>query len=266
MRPSPPRHQGAPPPAVAARALVLAYGRAIALAASDVTVPRGAVTNLIGPNGSGKSTLLHALVGLIAPRSGTLEVLGEPPGRGYRRVAYVFQATRVNDAIPVTVKEVVTMGRYALSGAFGRLGGRDREAVESAMERLGIADLRHRHLRDLSGGQRQRVFVAQGLAQEAELLLLDEPLTGLDLVSHERIDAVVEAERRRGNTVVLTTHDVDEARRGDHVVLLAGRVVAEGPPEEVLTGARLAEAYGGHLIHFEEVPAVLDDAHHGTPG
>ena len=250
--------------AVVGRDVVVAYGRTVVIAASDVTIPRARLTSVIGPNGAGKSTLLHAIAGLVELRSGSLAVLGARPEAARARVAYVFQTARVNDNLPVTVSEVVGMGRYASLGPFGRFRTADRAAVDRAMESMGILDLRRHHLRELSGGQRQRVFVAQGLAQDADVLLLDEPLTGLDIPSHERIDTVLEAEVARGVTVVVTTHDLDEARRADHVVVLAGRVVASGTPEVALDDAVLAEAYGGHLLHFDEGPGVvLDDAAHG---
>ncbi len=134
------------------------------------------------------------------------------------------------------------------------------------MERLEIADLAGRHLHELSGGQRQRVFVAQGLAQQAELLLLDEPITGLDLVSIERIRAAIAEEIERGTTVVMTTHDVAEANRADHVILMSGRVHAEGPPAQALHPDRLSEAYGIAIVHLEDGSLVLDDAHHRPVG
>lgn len=255
-----------PGPAVEARGLELAYDGQVVLSPSDFEIPSGRLTALIGPNGAGKSTLLHAIAGILQPRRGRLQVLGTDAGSARRRVAYVFQAAKVNDALPVTVGEVVAMGRYSCRGAFGRFGPSDRRAVTDVLERLRIADLRHRHLRELSGGQRQRVFVAQGLAQEAELLLLDEPVTGLDIPTHERIDEAIEAEVARGTTVVVTTHDLGESRRADHVLLLAGRVVAAGPPDAALADDKLSEAYGGHLLHFEEGRAILDDAAHGLDG
>jgi manganese transport system ATP-binding protein len=253
---------------LAARAagVVLAYGGHTAVDASDFTIPAGRLTAVIGPNGSGKSTILNALAGLLLPRSGTLEVLGRPAGKTRRRVAYVLQATKVNEVMPITVRETVAMGRYALLGPFGFLRGPHRRAYLEAMERLEIADLAGRHLHELSGGQRQRVFVAQGLAQQAELLLLDEPITGLDLVSMERIRTVIAAEIARGTTVVMTTHDVADANRADHVILMSGRVHAEGPPAQALHPDRLSEAYGIALVHLEDGSVVLDDAHHRPAG
>ena len=246
--------------AVAADDLVVGYGATIAIDRSTFTIPAGAVAAVIGPNGSGKSTLLNTVAGLVEPRSGTISV----PARdhGMHRIAYVLQTTKINDALPVTVEEVVTMGRYAGRGTVRRLDAEDRNAVKAAMERTGIADLASRHLSELSGGQRQRVFVAQGMAQDHDLLLLDEPLTGIDLTTAQAIDAAIHAEIERGCTVILTTHDLSEAQVADYVVLLAGRVIAAGPPEEVLTAEHLANAYGPSLLHITENRIFIDDAAH----
>jgi iron complex transport system ATP-binding protein len=248
------------PYAASAHDLVVSYGGHIALDTSSFTIPAGSVTAVIGPNGSGKSTLLNAIAGLLAPTSGKMDV----PARasGLRRISYVLQTTKVNDALPITVEEVVAMGRFR--GAFGRLTSEDREAIASAMERTDIADLARRHLQELSGGQRQRVFVSQGLAQNHDILLLDEPMTGIDLLTAKAIDDVIHNERDRGCTVIITTHDLSEAGVADHVLLLAGRVVAFGTPGQVLTSENLAGAYGSALLHAEEGRALIDDAAH-TP-
>jgi len=250
-------------PAVVARKLVLAYGEHVALAASDFEVPAGRATALIGPNGSGKSTILNAIAGLLIPSSGSLSVaIVEGRREG---IAYVLQSTKVNETMPVSVREIVAMGRYAALGPFRPFGERDRTLCRDALERLAIEDLAARHLDELSGGQRQRVFVAQGLAQDAPLLLLDEPVTGLDLPSRERILLEIAAERRKGVTVVFTTHDLSEAASADHVLLLAGRVVAEGPPDQVLVADRLSEAYGIRIV-TEGGRVMVDDAHHRPAG
>ena len=222
------------------------------------------MTALVGPNGSGKSTLLHAIAGLLEPDAGTIEVLGASPAEARQRVAYVLQSVAVTEHLPITVQEVVTMGRYATAGAFRRLTADDRALVDAAIERLELTDLAGRHLGELSGGQRQRTLVAQALAQDADLLLLDEPVTGLDLASADRIRDVVDGERAAGRSVIIATHDLTEAQEADHLVLLAGRVVAAGEPKRVLTHAALAEAYGGRLLRLDEGTVVLDDgAHHG---
>jgi ABC-type Mn2+/Zn2+ transport system ATPase subunit len=246
--------------AVQAEDLVLGYGSTVALSKSTFDISAGKVTAVIGPNGSGKSTLLNAVAGLIEPISGSIEVLA---GAGSsHRISYVLQTTKVNDALPISVQEVVTMGRYAGTGAYRWLNQDDRDAVAEAMERTGITDLASRHLNDLSGGQRQRVFVAQGLAQEHDLLLLDEPLTGIDFPTAQAIDFVIHDEIERGCTVVMTTHDLSEARVADNVVLLSGRVVAHGPPTDVLTTEYLKDAYGAALLHVEDGQIFLDDAAH----
>jgi manganese transport system ATP-binding protein len=238
---------------------VLAYGPRVVVDTSSFVVPEGAVTALIGPNGAGKSTVLNAVAGLLTPESGQLEV----PARERRGgVAYVFQATHANEHLPLTVRETVTMGRYATVGAFRRLRAHDRAAVDEAMEALGIAELAARPLRELSGGQRQRAFVAQGLAQQADVLLLDEPITGLDIMSRQHIIDVVALERAAGRAVLVSTHDLGDAAAADHLLLLAGRVVASGPPDDVLTEAHLAEAYGGHLLRVGEQTLILDDHPH----
>jgi manganese transport system ATP-binding protein len=245
--------------AAAAAELTLTRGRRSVVTSATFSIPMGAVTALIGPNGSGKSTILDAIAGLLAPHSGSLEVPARARSGG---IAYVLQSTRANEQLPISVREVVTMGRYAAAGLLARLRPRDRGVVDTALEALGIADLANRPLRELSGGERQRAFVAQGLAQQAEVLLLDEPITGLDLVSRQRILDVMDAERRAGHAIVLSTHDLGDAAAADHLLLLAGRVVASGPPETVLTEANLADAYGGHLLRVGEGTLILDDHPH----
>jgi iron complex transport system ATP-binding protein len=237
------------------------YGDIVALSASDFTIPAGSFTALIGPNGSGKSTLLSVVAGLRAPTAGTVEVLGRSAEAARQRVAFVPQSTMVNDLLPVTVREVVGMGRYASLGLLGRAKRDDRDAIEEALGTLFLEGLADRHVRELSGGQRQRVFVAQGLAQERDMLLLDEPHTGLDIQSEAVISTVIEQERVSGRTVVVTTHDLAEASRADHVVLLSGRVVAEGPPEQVLTAEPLSEAYRAKIVEVDGRLVFDDPAH-----
>ncbi|HEX9847256.1 MAG TPA: zinc ABC transporter ATP-binding protein AztA [Acidimicrobiia bacterium] len=243
--------------AVDAEGVILAYGASVAVAESTFRIPAGGVTAVIGPNGSGKSTLLNALAGLLEPVSGRIEI-----SVGADRLAYVLQATKVNEALPVTVREVVTMGRYATAGAYRRLRASDHAAVDQALERMAISDLASKHLHDLSGGQRQRVFVAQGLAQDHDMLLLDEPLTGIDLTTAHAIDEVIHEETDEGCTVIMTTHDLSEARFADYVVLISGRVIAAGIPDEALTEANLVTAYGPSLLHVEKGRVFLDDPAH----
>ncbi|MEZ5175198.1 MAG: metal ABC transporter ATP-binding protein [Acidimicrobiia bacterium] len=247
--------------AVVAERIVLAYGKHIAIDESSFTVPAGSVTAVIGPNGAGKSTILNGIAGLMRPVRGSLHLSGIGDDR--RRIAYVLQTTKVNEALPISVREVVTMGRYASVGWHGRLTAADRAAAAAAMDKMGITDIQTRHLRELSGGQRQRVFVAQGLAQDHDLLLLDEPLTGIDLPTARAIDAVIHDEVAAGGTVIMTTHDLSEAAVADHVLLISGRVVAEGRPDDALTVASLTEAYGTTLLHVgDEGGVFVDDPAH----
>lgn len=242
---------------IAGRGVSVVYPTAMALAPSDFEIPEGSVVSLIGPNGSGKSTLLNVIAGLIEPSTGSVVVNVDPS-----RISYVMQSTKVNENLPVTVREVVAMGRYASLGAYDRMTAVDRLAVDRALDRVGIADISARHIHDLSGGQRQRVLVAQGLAQDHDLLLLDEPMTGVDLTTAQAIDDVIHAETGEGCTVVITTHDLSEARLSDFVILLSGVVIDGGPPDRVLTTENLLAAYGPSFLHAEEGRLFLDDPAH----
>lgn len=223
-----------------AEGVSFSYGDRPALSNVTIQLRSGSVTALIGPNGSGKTTLLHVLAGLFAPASGVVE---RPD-----RVAYMPHQHGIGVWMPLTVREVIGMGRYRLRGLIGRLTAADRRRVREAAELLEVADLLRRQFGELSAGQRQRVLMAQTIMQDGDLLLLDEPITGLDLASQGRILEVVNAESARGAIVVLSTHHLDEARRCDHVVLLANRLVAQGPPGEVLTAEVLQSSYQGRIV------------------
>jgi ABC-type Mn2+/Zn2+ transport system ATPase subunit len=223
----------------------------IALRGVDLAFDAGTVVAIIGPNGSGKSTLLGTISGLVRPTKGKVELAPSTRSGG---VALVLQTTGANDAVPLTVLETIRMGCYGRRGALRWLTPDDRSAVRHAIERLRLADLVDRQLHELSGGQRQRVYVAQGLAQRAEVLLLDEPITGLDLLTQEAITGVIRDERSSGTTVVLTTHDVGTAKLADVAVLMATEVVSVGPPQDVLTPEHLTQAYGGHVPMLQRGP------------
>lgn len=247
--------------ALRTRDLTVTYGGHTALRTVDLDLPDAAVTAIIGPNGSGKSTLLSTLAGITPPTTGTVEVLGARPQDQRRRIAFVLQSTVANAAVPLTVRETVRMGAYGRRGVFGHLRAEDHAAVESAIARLDITDLVDRQLVELSGGQRQRAFVAQGLAQRADVLLLDEPITGLDLVTQRIIDEVVREEADAGRAVVLTTHDVGTAGSADHVVLLATSLVAAGRPAQALQPELLSQAYSGHAHRMLDGTLIIDEGH-----
>lgn len=249
-----------PAPVVRTQNLTLAHGERIALEDVSITIEPGTIVALIGPNGSGKSTLMNALAGLHRPVSGTIEMFGRPPGEV--PISYVFQATHVPAHLPLTVHEVVKMGRYRRSGLVGRIGPDGREAINTAIRRVDIRGLESRQLQELSGGQRQRVLVAQGLAGEADLLMLDEPMTGLDVVARERILQVIVEDSKAGRTVIFSTHDMSEAELADQVVLLAGRLVSCGEPVVALAEENLRVAYMSQLHSSGGAQTFIDDAHH----
>jgi ABC-type Mn2+/Zn2+ transport system ATPase subunit len=240
------------------------YGDRIALADVSIGIPAGSLLAVIGPNGAGKSTLLKVIAGLLEPYSGSVDVLGGPPGREAKRVAYVPQAEVVDWGFPVTVGDVVMMGRVPLVGVGRSPGAGDRAAVRDALETVGMGDAVERQIGRLSGGQRRRVFLARAIAAQPDLYLLDEPVTGVDATTQEDLMDVLEAEARAGRTVVATTHDLAcAAQRFHQAAFVNGRIVATGPANMVLDPDLLAATYGGHVI---VLPAgertVIDDAHH----
>lgn len=215
---------------VTMRGLTAGYRRRMVLHEVTAHVPGAAVTAVVGRNGSGKSTLLGVLAGVIRPAAGSVErASGRRPG-------IVVQRSAVSDALPITVRETVAMGRWAHRGPWRRLSKADWAVVDACLARLDLLDLAGRPLGELSGGQRQRALVAQGLAQEPDLLLLDEPATGLDLAAQRLIADVMTELAATGVTVVHATHHLEAAARADHCLLLeAGRLIAAGSPGDVLT-------------------------------
>jgi ABC-type Mn2+/Zn2+ transport system ATPase subunit len=241
------------------------YGRRTALSDVSLSVAPGSLLAVIGPNGAGKSTLLKLIAGLMKPTSGRVTVLGGPPGFAARSIAYLPQAEAVDWEFPVTVREVVMMGRYARLGFWHEPKGDDREWVAVALAKVGMADAGDRQIGALSGGQRRRVFLARAIAANPDLYLLDEPVTGVDVRTQEDLMDVLEAEARSGKTVIATTHDlICAAQRFHQAALINGRVVAQGSADLVLDRRLLSETYGGHVLLLPggEGGLVLDDAHH----
>jgi ABC-type Mn2+/Zn2+ transport system ATPase subunit len=239
------------------------YGDRLALERVNLAVEAGTLLAVVGPNGAGKSTLLKIIAGLLKPWSGRVEVLGHPAGMQARRVAYVPQAETVDWQFPVTVADVVMMGRYPALGPLRRPGPVDRRAVEAALDKVSMREHSGTQIGQLSGGQRRRVFLARALAAEPDLFLLDEPVTGVDVTTQEDLMDILEAEARRGKTVVATTHDLAcAAHRFQRVAAINRTVVAHGPSSLVLDPEVLARTYGGHVLIVGGQTAILDDAHH----
>lgn len=239
------------------------YGERVALEHVSVAVEPGTLLAVVGPNGAGKSTLLKLMAGLVQPWTGRIQVLGAPAGREARRVAYVPQAELVDWAFPVTVEDVVMMGRFPRLGFARRPGADDRRAVREALEQVQMEGHLRTQVGRLSGGQRRRVFLARALAAEPDLFLLDEPVTGIDATTQELLMDLLEAQASRGRTVVATTHDLACAAQRFHRVLAINRtIVADGPSHLVLDADVLAAAYGGHLLVLDGRTVLLDDAHH----
>jgi iron complex transport system ATP-binding protein len=242
------------PAAVTLKDVHVDYGPIHAVGDLTLEIPSGSSVAIIGPNGSGKSSLLKVIGDVIDPTSGTCDTAGAT-------TAIVLQSTDIDQSIPLTVRDVIAMARFPRLGLFRRPNAVDRAAIDSAMDRLEIADLAHRQIHQLSGGQRQRAFVAQGLAQDADILLLDEPLTGLDVRSRSIILSVLDDEHAAGRTVMTTTHNFDDARRCELVLLLATSFIAFGTPDEVFTEEHLRTAFGGKFVRIGDT-MVLDDPHH----
>ena len=251
-------------PAVAATDLAVGYDGHAVVEGIDLEVPRGAWLSVVGTNGCGKSTLLKTITGLVPPVGGRLSVLGEPPGAAARRTAYLAQSREGGFLLPLRTRDLVRTGRYSVRGLVGRLREEDHEACRRAMRAVGIEDLADRPLGRLSGGQEQRAHLAQALAREADLLVLDEPTSGLDAASRARYRAVVREECARGASVIAATHDVAEAAQADLVLLLAQRVVALGPPAEVLTAENLLATFGVVISELQGLMVMDRDHQHHT--
>jgi ABC-type Mn2+/Zn2+ transport system ATPase subunit len=254
-------------PAIELHGVAAGYGDRLALEAVDLVVPAGSLLAVVGPNGAGKSTLLKVIAGLLRPSAGTVEVLGASPGAAAQRIAYVPQAEAVDWEFPVTVGEVVMMGRVPRIGILRGPGSEDRAAVARALDTVRMADAIDRQIGALSGGQRRRVFLARALASEPDLYLLDEPVTGVDATTQEDLMDVLEAETRAGRTVVATTHDLAcAAHRFQEAALVNRRIVASGPAKDLILDQHLlAETYGGHVLVLPDLGGgslILDDAHH----
>jgi manganese/iron transport system ATP-binding protein len=232
---------------VDAQSLTLRFETGVALQEVTFRLEAGERVAVVGPNGAGKSTLFKLIAGVLSPSSGKINVYGQGPD-GHICISYLPQRSHVDWNFPVNVADVVMMGRIGKLGWLKLPKRKDWDLVRNALQQVDLAELATRQIGELSGGQQQRMFIARALAQEAELMLMDEPLTGLDAKSEEIIYQILDVLRQRGITVMIATHDLDQAaQRFDRVMLLNRRLLGFGHPQEVFTPEKLMAAYGSHL-------------------
>lgn len=231
------------------RNLTVAYQRRVVLDNVNADIRRGQVIGVIGPNGGGKSTLLKAILGIAPVVRGSVLLFGKQAASMRGRMAYVPQREAVDWDFPVTVRDVVMMGRYPRAGWLRRPGRRDRGVVDDVLQRVDMLDHADTQIGQLSGGQQQRVFIARALAQEGDVLLLDEPTNGIDSSTQEVIFQIIEEQRQAGKIVLLATHDLMSASCAcDCLCCVNERMVSYGPLEETYTAENLAQTYGGPVI------------------
>ena len=234
--------------------LTVAYHKRPVLWGVDVEVPAGQLVGVIGPNGAGKSTLIKAAMGLLPVSSGWVKVFGQPVKDNLRRVGYVPQRESVDWDFPVSVMDVVLMGRYGHLGLFKRPRKEDREVARECLEKVKMLPYADRQISNLSGGQQQRVFLARALAQESDLYLMDEPFAGVDAATEAAIVTILQELKDQGKTLLVVHHDLPTAKTYfDSLLLLNMRVVAFGPTEEVFNYDLLQSTYGGRLTILSEV-------------
>jgi ABC-type Mn2+/Zn2+ transport system ATPase subunit len=234
-------------PILRAEGLSVRYETGYALEAVNLKLNVGDRLAVVGPNGAGKSTLLKVIAGVLAVTEGRVQIFGHEPG-GHICIAYISQRSQVDWSFPVTVADVVMMGRVGQLGLFRNPKSRDWSLVQRALKTVRMDHLAKRQISQLSGGQQQRMFIARALAQEAELMLMDEPLTGLDISTQEEVFVILDELQEQDVTIMVSLHDLKlAAQRFDQVMLLNKVMIGTGSPEEVLTPENLLQAYGGHL-------------------
>lgn len=238
-------HHDAGAPIVDLRDVCVDYDGRPALESLTFQLSRGERVAVVGPNGAGKSTLFKVLAGLLDPSRGEVKIYGHGP-RGHFCIAYVVQRSAVDWTFPVTVYDVVMMGRTREIGLFRRAGRKDHDKVRECLELVGIGDLAGRRINELSGGQQQRMFIARALAQEAALMLMDEPFNGLDMNTQRGLLDLLAQLAKGGVTIMVATHDLNiAAEHFDRVMLLNHRLVGLGRPAELFTPEKIVEAFGG---------------------
>jgi manganese/zinc/iron transport system ATP- binding protein len=252
-----------PIPAIELHSLTVSYDNKPALWNTDYTLPEGVLAGIIGPNGSGKSTMLKSIMGLVQPASGYVKIFGQPLDAVRQRVAYVPQRSSVDWDFPVTVLDVVLMGRYRPGNLFRRSSAHDREIAMECIRKVQLEPFLHRQIARLSGGQQQRVFIARALAQQADLYLLDEPFAGVDAATEAAIMDLLREMRDQGRTVVVVHHDLQSvAEYFEWLVMVNTRLVAAGTTADVFTAEKLQQTYGGSLSILSQVGELIRQQAH----
>jgi ABC-type Mn2+/Zn2+ transport system ATPase subunit len=247
--------------------ITVAYNGTPVLSEITFQIPHGARVAVVGPNGAGKSTLFKALVGLLPLRSGKIFIHDLPLGHHLDCVAYVPQREEVDWHFPVTVRDVVLMGRFGHQKWLQRSGRVDREVAAKSLNQMGMSEMADNAISELSGGQQQRVFLARALAQEPHIFLMDEPFTGVDATTQEATLALLDHLRQRKVTVLISTHDLNLASsRFDTVLLLNHRMIAFGEPKTVFTHENLTKAFGPQLLKLPDGTILVDDCCPPTEG
>ena len=233
--------------------IMVQFGDTVVLEHVTATLKAGTLVGVVGPNGAGKSTLFNAIAGLIPLEQGEVLVHGLPPEKARGRLAYVPQKEDINWRFPLTAREVVLLGRVHKGRRLRKTNSNDRNLVDECLHRVGMWELQNSLVSELSGGQRQRVFVARALAQEADILMLDEAFSGVDFASQETLVAELRELRDEGKTILLATHDLTRlSERFDTVLCINRHVCAVGPPDTAFTPEVLEELYGAHGVTFSE--------------
>ncbi len=237
--------------------VTVTYLRKPALRDCSVSIPAGKMVSVTGPNGAGKTTFLKAMLGLVDVDTGGIEIFGKPLETVRGRIAYVPQIESVDWDFPITAEEVVMMGRYPYQRLLRRPTEKDRQAVRKALETVEMTEYARRHIRQFSGGQQQRIFIARALAQEADLMVLDEPFTGIDARTEATLFDLMRSLADTGKSLIVVNHDLSLLERFDFVVFLNRNVVAAGTPEEVNTPEVIRIAYGGRMVHLDHAEKLI---------
>lgn len=240
--------------------LTVAYHNKPVLYGVDLAVPEGQLVGIIGPNGAGKSTFIKAVMGLLAPSGGWVKIFGKPYAENCHRVGYVPQRESVDWDFPVSVMDVVLMGRYGRLRLAQRPGKADREIARDCLDKVKMLPFANRQIGNLSGGQQQRVFLARALAQESDLYLMDEPFVGVDAATEAAIITLLRELKARGKTLLVVHHDLASAKEYfDQLILLNMRLVAYGPTAEVFKPDILQTTYGGRLTILSDVVQAISE-------